>query len=86
MADVFATIIVPASKVQAAKDAALSVPGGAGMFAAGLSASGSLPATHFISSGWIPSEIIDVLSMCAISKTSPDMAMADKGLKICVSG
>jgi len=83
MADVFATIIVPASKAQAARDAAAQIPGGAGMFTAGLSASGNLPATHFISSGWIPSEIVDVLGMCDVSDLSPAEAIEQAGLKQC---
>jgi len=81
--DIFATIIVTADKAQAARDAAAQIPGGEGMFTSGLSASGNLPATHYISSGWIPAEIIDALPMCAISELPPDEAMTDKGLKSC---
>ena len=51
----------------------------------GLSSTGQEPATHYISSGWIPAEIIDALTMCAISELPPDEAMTDKGLKPCVS-
>jgi len=82
--DIFATIIVTADKAQAARDAAAQIPGGEGMFTAGLSPTGAEPATHYISSGWIPAEIVDALTMCAISELPPDEAMTDKGLKPCV--
>lgn len=82
--DIFATIIVPAAQAQTARDAAAQIPGGEGMLTAGLSATGTEPATHYISSGWIPAEIVDALTMCAISELPPDEAMTDKGLKPCV--
>jgi len=82
--DIFATIIVPAAQAQAARDAAAQIPGGDGMFTTGLSATGAEPATHYISSGWIPAEIVDALTMCAVSELPPDEAMTDKGLKPCV--
>ena len=82
--DIFATIIVPAVQAQAAREAAAQIPGGEGMLTAGLSATGAEPATHYISSGWIPAEIVDALTMCAISELPPDEAMTDKGLKPCV--
>jgi len=84
MTDIFATIIVTAAQAQAARDAAAQIPGGEGMFAAGLSATGNAPATHYISSGYMPAEIVDALTMCAISELPPDEAMTDKGLKPCV--
>ena len=40
--DIFATIIVPAAQAQAARDAAAQIPGGEGMFTAGLSAQETL--------------------------------------------
>ena len=54
MTDVFRTMIVPAALVTLARalGAGLS-PGGAGMFSTGLSANGSAPATHFVSTGLI---------------------------------
>ena len=82
--DIFATIIVTAAQAQAARDAAAQIPGGEGMFTTGLSATGAEPATHYISSGWIPAEIVDALTMCAVSELPPDEAMTDKGLKPCV--
>lgn len=81
--EIFATIIVTTAQAQAARDAAAQIPGGEGMFTSELSATGNAPATHFISSGWIPAEIVDALTMCAISELPPDEAMTDKGLKPC---
>ena len=77
-------IIVPAAQAQAARDAAAQIPGGEGMFTAGLSATGNAPATHYISSGWIPAEVVEALTMCAISELPTDEALTDKGLKPCV--
>ena len=82
--DIFATIIVPAAQAQAARDAAATIPGGEGMFTAGLSPTGAEPATHYIASGWIPAEIVEALTMYAVSELPPDEAMTDKGLKPCV--
>lgn len=83
MPDIFATLIVTAANVSHARTLAAEIPGGEGMFTAGLSASGKEPATHYISSGWILAEIVDALPMCAISNLPPDEAMTDKGLKSC---
>lgn len=83
MPDIFTTIIVPAAQAQAARDAAAQIPGGDGMFTAGLSPTGAEPATHYIASGWIPAEIVEALTMCAVSELPPDEAMTDKGLKPC---
>jgi len=82
--DIFATIIVSAAQAQAARDAAAQFTGGEGMLTAGLSATGNAPATHYISSGYMPAEIVDALTMCAISESPTDEAMTDKGLKPCV--
>ena len=81
--DIFATIIVPAAQAQAARDAAAQFHGGEGMFTSELSATGNAPATHYISSGYMPAEIVDALTMCAISELPTDEAMTDKGLKPC---
>ena len=80
--DIFATIIVTAAQAQAARDAAAQIPGGEGMLTAGLSATGTEPATHYIASGWIPAEIVDALTMCAVSELPPDEVMTDKGLSM----
>ena len=82
--DIFATIIVPAAQAQSARDAAAQIPGGEGMFTAGLSATGNAPATHYIASGWVPEELVQTLTMCIVSDLSPAEAMTDKGLKPCV--
>ena len=54
MSDIFRTLIVPAAEVDTARAIAAVTPGGEGMWTAGLSASGAAPATHYISTGWIP--------------------------------
>ena len=55
--DIFRTLIVPAANVDLARAIATSFgPGGVGMFTTPLSASGSDPATHYISSGYVPPE------------------------------
>ena len=82
--DIFATIIVTADKAEQARTIAAEIPGGEGMLTSELSATGNAPATHYISSGWIPAEIVDALTMCAVSELPPDEAMMDKGLKPCV--
>jgi len=82
--DIFATIIVTAAQAQAAREAAAQIPGGEGMLTAGLSPTGAEPATHYIASGWMPEELVQALTMCAISELPTDEAMTDKGLKPCV--
>ena len=82
--DIFATIIVTAAQAQAAREAAATIPGGEGMLTAGLSSTGQEPATHYISSGWVPEELVQTLTMCIVSDLSPAEAMTDKGLKPCV--
>jgi hypothetical protein len=55
--DIFRTLICPAANVDLARAIAASFgPGGVGMFTTPLSASGSDPATHYISSGYVPPE------------------------------
>lgn len=83
MADVFATIIVTADKAQAARAAAAQIPGGEGMLTAGLSATGAEPASHYIASGLMPEELVQVLSMCSVSDLPPAEAMEQAGLKPC---
>ena len=59
MADLFRTLLVDAQDVSVARSIAEAFgPGGAGMFTTPLSASGSEPATHYISSGYIPAEFV----------------------------
>ena len=72
MAWVHRTIVVPAAFVEPAR-AACAGPGGDGMFTTGLSETGELPATHFVSYGLIEEEFAimlentDVLSSVATS-------------------
>ena len=60
------TIIVPAQFQQLAQGLCAVAAGGdagAGMFTTGLSATGALPATHYISSGPVASEFGDLLPL-----------------------
>lgn len=55
--DIFRTLILPATVTPLAQEIAATLsPGGAGMWTTGLSATGAEPATHFISTGFIPPE------------------------------
>lgn len=84
MADVFATIIVTAAQAQAARDAAATIPGGDGMFTTSLSPTGQEPATHFISSGTMPEEIVEVVAdLAEVSELPPSEAMQVAGLTMC---
>jgi len=63
------TIIVPAPLVEAARGACagLAGPGGSGMFTTPLSATGMLPASHYISSGMIEAPFADLLPLTSVS-------------------
>jgi hypothetical protein len=55
--DIFRTLIVPAASVELAREIAASFgPGGANMWITPLSPAGADPATHYISSGYVPPE------------------------------
>lgn len=55
MSDVFLTLIVPDAEVALAREVAATMdPGGVGMWTTPLSPTGQLPATHWISTGWVP--------------------------------
>lgn len=55
--DEFRTLILPANVTPLAQEIAATLSsGGAGMWTTGLSATGLPPATHFISTGFIPPE------------------------------
>ena len=59
--DTFATLIITAADAPLARAIAASFgSGGMGMFTTPLSASGLDPATHYISSGYIPSEFVSL--------------------------
>lgn len=63
------TIIVPASLVEAARGACagLAGPGGSGMFTTPLSVTGTLPASHYISSGMIEAPFADLLPLTSVT-------------------
>ena len=83
--DIFATIIVTAANVAQARTIAAEIPSGEGMFTAGLSATGAEPATHYISSGSVPQEIVDaVASIADVYELQPSEAMQAAGLTMCV--
>ena len=83
--DIFATIIVTAANVAQARTLAAEIPGGEGMFTAGLSPTGAEPATHFISSGTMPQEIVEaVAGLAEVSELQPSEAMASAGFVLCV--
>lgn len=55
MTDTFLTLIVPDASVDLARTIAATLSdGGKGMWTTPLSSDGSAPATHWISSGWVP--------------------------------
>lgn len=57
MTDIFRTLILPANVTPLAQEIAATLsPGGIGMWTTGLSPTGAEPATHFISTGFIPPE------------------------------
>ena len=57
MADIFRTLALPATVTPLAQEIAATLsPGGIGMWITGLSPTGAEPATHFISTGFIPPE------------------------------
>jgi len=79
------TIILPKAAQTLAQGLCVAAAGeaGAGMFTAGLSATGEAPATHFISTGAIETQFADILPLSTItmvdevetvSKTTGDVA------------
>ena len=61
MADTFATLIIAAQDAPLAREIAASFgSGGANMWSTPLSASGLDPASHYISSGYIPQEFVSL--------------------------
>ena len=71
------TIIVPAQFQQLAQGlcaAAAEGDAGAGMFTTGLSATGALPATHYISSGPIYESLADLLPLTTVAYEEEDAA------------
>lgn len=61
MADLFRSLIIAAQDAPLARQIAAAFgPGGEGMWTTPLSASGNDPATHYISSGYIPAEFVSL--------------------------
>ena len=68
--DTFATLIVTAADAPTARAIAAAFgPGGVNMWTTPLSASGLDPATHYISTGYIPAEFV---SMCPMATWALD--------------
>ena len=63
------TIILPAAAQALAQGLCVAAAGeaGAGMFVAGLSATGEAPATHFISSGAVEAKFADILPIGTVT-------------------
>ena len=74
MAEVFRTIVVTDAV------AARALAGDPGMFLTGLSATGTAPATHFVSSGFMPEEI--VAPFPDATEEPPFEALARLGLRL----
>lgn len=69
------TIIVPAAfqaLAQALCEAAAEGDAGKGMFTTGLSATGALPATHYISSGYIFDDFAALLPLTTVEPSTDD--------------
>lgn len=89
MYGVFKTIIVQSEDAQQARDIASSfVPAADKMFETRLSQNGGAPATHYISSGYIPEEIVSALNSGVdgidISDDQPFQALSRLDLQIVV--
>ena len=54
MTDTFRTFVVPAAHVDLARALCALDAGGAGMLTTPLSPTGAEPATHYVSTGWVP--------------------------------
>lgn len=86
MADLFRTLIIAASDADASRAIAAAFgPGGSGMWNTPLSASGNEPATHYISSGYIPAEFVS-LSPCTTWEWQEGQVFQDAEGTIPVTG
>ena len=90
MADVFATMIVLAANASLARSTASEFTDGSSlMWTTPLSATGQEPATHFVSSGYAPEELVagvtEGIPSADVSDEPPFDAMARLGLQI-ISG
>lgn len=86
---IFVTAIVPVAHRTAAQSVAAAQVGGAGMFTAACSATGTLPATHYLSSGFVNVAVRDVLvNTCpyvSIDTDAPHVVLSRVGLKLVVT-
>ena len=77
------TLIVPASLVDAARNLAECLaPGGHGMYITGLSADGNEPATHYISSGLMQVEFINLLADATATHAAAQYGAGQQGLTL----
>lgn len=86
MGDVFRTLIVPSAAAPSAREAAAGISSDcAGMWSTPVSPTGSDPATHYISSGFVPEAILDLedaIPGIDSSASPPFDAMDRLGLKL----
>lgn len=74
MSDVFRSLIITAADAPASRAIAQCFgPGGVGMWTVGLSPTGAEPATHYISSGFVPPEYA-AMSVCTFWTTDENGA------------
>jgi hypothetical protein len=76
MSDLFRTFIVPAAHADLARALCALEPGGAGMFTTGLSADGTEPATHYVSTGQVPGPL-GMAAPCAVWELDADGAWVE---------
>lgn len=83
---IFRTMIVPASEQVLAQEIAAEYPGGEGMFTTACSPTGLLPATDYISSGYVTTDIVDALAAGLvdedITEEPPFVALDRLGLQL----
>lgn len=82
--DIFRTLICTDIEAPAARTEAATFPGGDGMLTTGLSADGNEPAAYFISSGYMPTDMIEALVplIFEVSELDPQTVMAELGVQL----
>lgn len=84
--EIFRTIVVPAAEQALAQEIAAEYPGGAGMFVTACSPTGLLPATDYISTGYMGEDIVEALGTALvdedISEEPPFVALERLGLQL----
>jgi hypothetical protein len=78
VSDLFRTFIVPAAHADLARALCALEAGGAGMFTTGLSADGTEPATHYISTGQVPGPL-GMAAPCAVWEQDAEGAWVEVG-------